>query len=99
MDLQGHLLGYYGQLFLHYSIGRPSLVRICWISIGDLVGRCYLECLVGKLGEGILSLPVEMDEWGWVSVQMWVSWPLMAAIFSAEHFAVTSLHSFPKMPT
>jgi len=37
----------------------------------SLVGR--LEYRVGKLGEGFLPLLVNMDEWGWASVLMWIS--------------------------
>jgi hypothetical protein len=37
----------------------------------------------------------KMDEWGWASVLMWTSWPLR---FPAEHTAMATAHSFPRMP-
>jgi len=37
----------------------------------------------------------KMDEWGWASVLMWIPWPLC---FYAEHSAMASAHSFPRMP-
>ena len=54
-----------------------------------------------QAGGGALTLAGQkMDEWGWASVLMWISWPLW---FSTEHFAMpwamASAHSFPRMPT
>ena len=39
-----------------------------------------------QAGGGALTLAGQkMDEWGWASVLMWISWPLW---FSTEHFAM-----------
>ena len=47
-------------------------------------------------GRGFSTLAGQkMDEWGWASVFMWKSWPIW---FSAEHTAMATAHSFPRMP-
>jgi len=67
------------------SAGGPGW-QVFWVS-----GR--------QAGGGFSTLAGQnMDEWGWASVLMWISWPLW---YSAEHFAMfamASAHSFPRMP-
>jgi hypothetical protein len=45
MDWQCHLLGYHGQLLLHYW-QTPSLIRVCWVSFGAwLLGQSNYDCI------------------------------------------------------
>ena len=67
--------------------GEPVSAGPCWQML-RASGR--------QAGGGSSTLADQkIDEWGWVSVLLWISWSLW---FSAEHFAVASAHSFPRVP-